>query len=90
MPLIQRDAAFLHDTGDYAGLCRAGTNRANTAVPARDVINLRTHFSGGQKGIFTAVHWRAAGMGRLTVKSDRVTLDPKRSHHRAKRQIQVE
>src|SRR5665213_2246590 len=33
-----------------------------------DFVNLRTHFRGGEKGVFAAVHRRAAGMRGLSVK----------------------
>ena len=54
------------------------------------LINLRTHFRGGEEGVFAAVHRRAAGMRGLAVKRDGVPFDAERAEHRAERQIQIQ
>ena len=54
------------------------------------LVNLRTHFGGGEEGVLAAVHGRAAGMRRLAVKRDGVAFDAKSAQHRAQRQIQVQ
>ena len=91
MALVQRDAAFGDDAGDDAGVGRAGADGANAAAAALgDAINFRTHFRGGEEGVFAAVHRRAAGMRGLTVKCDGVPFDAERAEHRAERQIQIQ
>ena len=91
MALIQSDAAFFDDARDDAGFGRAGADGANAVAAALgDFVNLGTHFRGGEKGVFAAVHRRAAGMRGLAVKRDRVAFDAKSSEHRAERQIQIQ
>ena len=90
MPLIQRDAAFLHNARDNPRFGHARTNRANASVPLRDLINFRTHFRRREKGVLAPVHWRAAGMRRLPAKSDRVPFHAEGPQHGAQRQIKVQ
>mgnify|MGYP006150689843 CR=1 FL=1 len=73
MTLVERDAALLHDACDDAGLRGTGADGADAALTVRDAIDLLRHLPGGKKRILAAIHRRAAGMCRLTVKRDRVT-----------------
>ena len=91
MALIERDAAFLDDAGDDAGLGRAGADGANAAAAALgDAINFRAHLRGGEEGVLATIHRRAAGMRGLAVERDGVSLDAERAEHRAERQIEIE
>ena len=90
MPLIQRDPAILDDAGHDAGFRQARANRANAAVPFGDVVNLRTHFGGGEKSILAPVHRRAARMRGLPVKINRMALHAKGAKHSPEREIEIE
>src|SRR5260221_13780816 len=71
MTLIQCDAAFLNDTRDDSRFRCARTDGANAIAAALgDLVNLGTHLRCGEKGVFTAVHWRAGRKAGLSLKRE--------------------
>ena len=90
MALIQGDAAFFDHARDDAGFGNARANRANAAVPSGDFINHRTHPGGGQETVLAAVHGRAARMGRLAVKCDRVAFNAEGAKNGPQGQTEVQ
>src|ERR1043165_572311 len=90
MPLIERDAAFSDNTGDNTRLRRARADRAHSAVAALcDPINFLAHLACGEESVPAAIHRRAAGMGSLAVKGNRVAFDTKGSEDRAQWKFQI-
>src|SRR5438105_8443151 len=90
MALIERDPAFFDDTGDNSWFRGARTDRANASMSIGDLVNLRAHPCGGQKGIAPAIHWGTPGMRRLASKNNGVSLDAESSQDRSQGQIQIE
>src|SRR5437879_1946468 len=91
MPLIDGDPALFDHAGNDAGFRGTRADRAHSAITALgDSIDLRTHFSGGEKRVPPTVHGRASRVRSLATKRDGVTLNPESSQDCTQRQIEVE